>query len=419
MNHYKLTKYNTKLSLETDKNKINKYTKKINYYRLNMAAGSNINLSQPHQPKNESEYNTEPNIKADKINAHGYGLLQRHKKLEPVVFERRSPYPNDVVVRIMYCGVCHSDWHYITGEWEANLPLVCGHEFTGRIVAIGSHVTKFKIGDAVAIGTQINSCRICKMCINGHEQYCENGLSSTYDGRDRRPNEINTNSQPSGEQTHGGYSNIITVTQDFVFHLPDNLPLDVAAPLLCAGITTYSPLKQAGVKPGFRVGVAGIGGLGHIAVKIAKAMGAYVVAITSTEWKLDDVSRIGADQSVLVTDRKTMNALSESLDVIIDTIPKYHDLNIYLDLLAYNGILWILGPFTPLNFDMSLLASKNRSIRSSIVGGISETIEMLNFCAKHNIVADIEKIPLSHINKTYNKLIKSQVKYRFVLDINH
>jgi len=380
-----------------------------------MIGGKKISLQIPHKPHSLSEYNTEPVFDQKlNINARGYGMLKKHTDLQPVVFERRQPYSTDVVIKIKYTGVCHSDWHYIVGEWDTDIPLVPGHELSGIIVKVGSDVSRFSVGDFVAVGPYINSCRICDMCTNGHEQYCENGSSSTYNGTDRKPGEI----EATGEPTYGGYSNIITVNQDFVFSLPKNLNLDVAAPLLCAGITTYSPLKQYITKKGMKVGVAGVGGLGHMAVKIAKAMGAYVVALTRTKWKLkDSVNNLGADASILFTNKKQMDKIAETLDLIIDTIPKKHNLNTYLELLAFNGTLWVLGPFTELEYDMNILANKNRSIKSSIVGGVPEIKEMLEFCSTHNITPDIEKIPIDYINKTYGRLTKSDVKYRFVIDL--
>jgi len=359
---------------------------------------------------------TEPNLNEKSgIDAHGYGKFRKDSHvLEPVVFERRNPYPGDVVIKILYAGICHSDLHYIFNEWSPQiLPLVPGHEICGKVIKVGSKVTNFKIGDVVAVGTMVNSCRICSMCKIGKEQYCENGVSGTYDSVDRKPGEIIA----SGEKTYGGFSSVITVNQDFVFHVPDNLDPAAVAPLLCAGITTYSPLKQFGVK-GKRVGVIGIGGLGHVCVRLAKAMGAYVVALTHTKWKLKDaIDNLGADESVLTINKEEMGSLAESLDLIIDTIPQRHDFNKYLELLAYNGTLWILGPFSTLCYDMNILASKNRSIKSSIVGGVPETEELLQFCSNNGIQSDIEKISIDEINETYDKIINSHVRYRFVIDM--
>ena len=424
MNNYKLNKYSDKIKLTNDPIKVNLYRNKLNYYldlskQQNMVGGKKTDkllLVVPHKPHSVSEYDLEPNLNQENsINAKGYGMLKKHTDLEPVVFERRQPYSTDVVIKINYAGVCHSDWHYIVGEWESGIPLIPGHEISGTVVKIGSDVTKFSIGDLVAVGPYVNSCRICNMCNHGHEQYCENGSSGTYDSIDRRPGDI----VATGEPTYGGYSNIITVNQDFVFMIPSNIKLDCAAPLLCAGITTYSPLSQFITKKGMRVGVAGIGGLGHMAVKIAKAMDAHVVALTRTKWKLtDSVTNLGADESVLVTNKKSMESIKESLDLIIDTIPKKHDLNMYLELLGYNGTLWVLGPFTDLEYDMNILATKNRSIKSSVVGGVPEIKKMLEFCSDNNIQPDIEKISISDINKTYKRISDSDIKYRYVIDMN-
>lgn len=370
-----------------------------------------VPLLKPHRPSTKKDYFITDINNSNKIVVHGYGLLKKYKDLEPVIFERRAPYSNDVVIEILYAGVCHSDWHNIIGEWESELPLVPGHEIVGKVVRRGSAVTKFHIGDIVAVGPYVSTCLQCAMCQTNHEQYCENQASWTYNGTDRKPGDI----VPTGEPTYGGFSTFITVNEDFVFGVPKNLPIENSAPLLCAGITTYSPLKQSKIGPGKKVGIAGIGGLGHMAIKLAKAMGAHVVALTTTKWKLKDSRRIGADESVLVTDPKQMEKISESLDLIIDTIPKVHNLNPYLDLLAFNGTLWIVGVFEFLDFDMNSLAGKNRSLKSSIIGGRSEIEELLNFCSKHNIFADVELIDIKNINKTYNKLLKSEVKYRFVI----
>lgn len=405
MDQYKISKYENKLANARNDHRAKIYASKLNRY---MRAGAlTLHLEEPHKLAVDE-------LPTDNIRAYGYGQLKRNHDLVPVIFDRRHCYPSDVTVQIMYCGVCHSDWHYIVGEWAAGLPLVPGHEMSGRIINVGSAVTKFKIGDPVAVGTIVNSCRRCRMCDEHHEQYCLNGASATYDSRDRKPTDT---LEPTGEKTYGGYSDVITVNENYVYNLY-TLPLDTSAPLLCAGITTYSPLKQFGVVPGMTVGVAGIGGLGHIAVQIANAMGAKVVALTRTPWKLSDILKLGAVESILVTDKKAMDKLNGTLDLIIDTIPKTHDLNPYIDLLRYNGTLWVLGPFTNLQFDMGLLASKNASIKSSITGGVADTHEMLKFCSDHGVKPVIELIDINQINSTYDKLLKSQVRYRFVIDMN-
>lgn len=404
---YKILKYKSK-QLSEPTNPI--YQEKLDYYQSRQIKSTV--LVKPH--KSSAHNYTEPIITLDKISASGYGLLKRNADLVPVVFDRRQPYPSDIVVKILYCGVCRSDWHYIVGEWEAKLPLIPGHEITGQVIGIGSAVTKFKVGDPVAVGTIVNSCRQCKLCSGSHEQYCDYGASSTYNSTDRKPSDKKS---ATGEPTYGGFSTVITVNENYVFKLPPNLPLDKAAPLLCAGITTYSPLVQLAVGPGTRIGVAGIGGLGHIAIKLAKAMGAYVVGLTTTKWKLADCIKLGADKSVLVSDTKEMAAVAETLDMIIDTIPVDHNIDLYINLLAYNSTIWILGPFVQMKFDQGLLAEKNRTIRSSVVGGIAETAAMLQFCSDNNIVAEIETIPISEINATYDKICGSEVRYRYVIDM--
>ncbi|XWV25824.1 Zn-dependent alcohol dehydrogenase [Tupanvirus soda lake] len=403
---YKLEKYKNKLISTKNKNKFNHYLDKIKYYEKMI--GGDTHLLQPQRINKE---NLDKNT--NKIIAHGYGLMKKYKDLEPIYFERRKPYPQDVVIEILYAGVCHSDWHYIIGEWDTKIPLVPGHEICGRITKRGTDAKKFNLGDIVLVGPYVNSCQKCKICTEGHEQYCENEASWTYNGTDRRPGEL----VATGEPTHGGYSTIITVNENFVFLLPSNLPKEKCAPLLCAGITTYSPLKQMNIKPGQKVGVAGVGGLGHMAIKFAKAMGAYVVALTTTEWKLEDTLGIGADESVLVTNIDDIKKYKASLDFIVDTIPKIHDFNFYLDLLKYNDMLWIVGFFDQSELNIGNISSYNRSIRASIIGGISEIKEMLEFCSKHKIYPETEIIRLEDINKTYNKLLKSSVRYRYVIDI--
>lgn len=396
---YKIKKYLQKFKGTTNEEKIKLYSRKISFYQ--MAGGSLM------KPRKKS------NAKYDGLIAAGYGQLKKHTKLEPLVIERREPGKLDVLVQIENCGICHSDWHSIKGEWSASIPLVPGHEISGRVVQVGSSVKNFKAGDRVGIGPYVNSCRICSMCKSGQEQRCLNGSSPTYDGFERKPNEIGLDVEPSGGPTYGGFSNLITVNKDFVFGIPPNIPLDLAAPLLCAGITTYSPLKAAGTGPKSRVGVAGIGGLGHMAVKLARAMGAHVVALTHTKWKLADSLKIGANESFLMSG----SVFPNDLDLIIDTIPKVHDLNPYIQMLGMNGTLVIVGVFEKLDFDMNLLAAKNRSIKGSIIGGIPEINQMLKFCSEHKIYPEIEKIAPSDINQTYQRMIRSDVRYRFVIDM--
>ena len=311
MNSYKIQKYQHKISTYNDQSVPEIYYNKLSYYTNLMNGGkSGMEKSKLAQPKSDKNCDSKTFIlDNNQISSCGYGLLTdtgTKSKLEQVIFDRRLPYDTDVVIQILYCGVCHSDWHSIIGEWSRKLPLVPGHEITGKIVKIGKAVNKFKIGDSVGVGPYVNSCQQCARCLEQNQQYCINGTSSTYDSRDRTPGSL----EPDGERTYGGFSNIITANQDFVFKIPSNLPLDQAAPLLCAGVTVYSPLIKSGVGPGKKVGVAGIGGLGSMAVKIAKGLGAEVLAITRTEWKLTDAKRIGADKTVLVKDMAMYNELT-------------------------------------------------------------------------------------------------------------
>ena len=410
MNSYKIQKYQHKISTYNGQTVPEIYYNKLSYY-TNLIYGGKTKLAQPKSDKNcDSKTFILDN---NHISACGYGLLTdagTKSKLEPVVFDRRLPYDTDVVIQILYCGVCHSDWHSIIGEWSRKIPLIPGHEIAGQVIKIGTAVNKFKIGDSVGVGPYVNSCQQCARCLEQNQQYCINGTSSTYDSRDRIPGSL----KPDGERTYGGFSNIITVNQDFVFKIPSNLPLDQAAPLLCAGVTVYSPLIRSGVGPGKKVAIAGIGGLGSVAVKIAKALGAEVLAITRTDWKLTDAKRIGADKTVLVKDMAMYN---DTLDVIIDTIPEIHNINPYLDLLKFDGSMTIVGVFDNVDLDTSVLSSGRKAIRGSIVGGVREFKDLLQFCSKHNIVADIEKIKIKDINSTFKKIQNSKVKYRFVIEM--
>ena len=408
---YKLRKYYHKLNSSTDKNKLAVYQTKIRHYQKQIGGTDVLNLMQPRPAPNEKPIEDFANNTA--IPAYGYGIFKVDTPLEPMVFERRTPYPNDVVIKILYCGVCHSDFHSIIGEWSATMPLIPGHEVCGKIVRLGSAASNFQIGDMVLVGPYINSCRICTRCKASQEQYCENGASYIYDSTDRRPGEI----VATGEHTYGGFSNVIAVNEDFVFRAPRNLPIETIGPLADAGVTVYSPLRTFGVKPGHRVAVAGIGGLGHMTIKLAKAMGAYVVALTHTPWKVEDSLRIGADASVLVTDKQSLKQYQDTFDLIIDTIPKPHDFNMYLDLVAFSGTLWIVGYFDEAEIRIGNLTDQ-KSIKGSAIGGRREMQEMLDLCEQKNIVPDIELISLAEINGTYERLIDCSVKYRFVVDIN-
>lgn len=410
MADYKISKYKQKMTFTNDIDKKSYYLKKIKYYQ-NMTGGQNLNLLQPRRPTNNDKMINDF-FNPDKIMAHGYGMLEYGADLEPVVFERRAPYPNDVVVQILYAGICHSDWHYLVSEWESKIPLVPGHEICGKVVRKGTLADKFQIDDLVLVGSYLSTCQQCSMCLSGREQYCENGMSPAYNGRDRRPGDI----EPTGEKTYGGFSNVITVNEDFVFKLPENLPAEVCAPLTDAGVTVFSPLIQYGVKKGHKVGIAGIGGLGHMAVKFAKAMGAEVIELTTTAWKVDDAKRLGADDAVLVSDKAKVDQYQGKLDLIIDTIPKDHDLAFYLDFLKFGGTLWIVGYFDEMKLDVGGL-DQHKSIKSSIIGGRPEIEAMLKLCSSHNIVPDVELIKMEDINDTYQNLLDSKVKYRYVIAI--
>lgn len=284
-----------------------------------------------------------------------------------------------------------------------------GHEIIGRVDKVGDHVTDFKSGDQAAVGCMVDSCQHCEACAKGLEQYCQNTPTFTYNDRDRF----------TGQPTFGGYSDKIVVTENFVFKVPESLDPRAAAPLLCAGVTTYSPLRHWKIGKGHNVGIVGLGGLGHMGVKLAKAMGAHVTVFTTSPWKLADAPRLGADEAVLSTDKEAMKQYASSLDFILSTIPESHDINPYVALLKRDGTLVILGAIEPLEpgLDVDLLAFRRRSIASSLIGSIEETKEIIDFCAKNNIVADVEVIPIQKINEAYERMRKGDVKYRFVIDM--
>ena len=343
-------------------------------------------------------------------NIRAYGTKAAESPLNQLNINRRRPTPHDVEIEILYCGVCHSDLHTVRNEWHGTIyPCVPGHEIVGRIVGVGNHVSKFKVGDFAAVGCMVDSCRECEYCKQGLEQYCEPGNTLTYNSPDKY---LNT-------QTYGGYSESIVVDEDFVLRIPKNLDLAGAAPLLCAGITTYSPLRHWSVGPGKMVGVVGIGGLGHMAVKLAKAMGAQVVVFTTSTSKVEDARRLGADEVVLSKDPEQMKQYDSKLHFVIDTVSGEHDINDYLNLLKVDGSLALVGaPENPLPVEAFSLVPYRRHFAGSTIGGIAETQEMLDFCGKHNIVADIEMINIQQINEAYERLLKGDVKYRFVIDMS-
>ena len=339
-----------------------------------------------------------------------YAAQAPHTPLAPVEIERRAVGPDDVAIDILYCGVCHSDLHTARNEWHNTLyPSVPGHEIVGKVTAVGSNVSKFKVGDVAGVGCMVDSCGHCDACASGEEQYCSEGFVGTYNGRG-----------PGSENTYGGYSQVIVVKESFVLHIkhPEK-DLAAVAPLLCAGITTYSPLRHWKVGPGKRVGIVGLGGLGHMAVKLAHAMGAHVVLFTTSPAKTADAKRLGADEVCISKDPEQMARYREQLDFILDTVAAPHRLDDYLQLLKRDGTLTLVGAPSephpsPAVFN---LLFRRRSLAGSLIGGIRETQEMLDFCAEHGIVSDIELIPIDYINTAYERMLRSDVKYRFVIDI--
>ncbi len=343
------------------------------------------------------------------LTCSAYAALDATAPLVPFTLERRDPGPSDVVIEILYCGVCHSDLHTVRSEWgPSRYPVVPGHEIVGRVIAVGGAVNRFKVGDMAGVGCLVDSCRTCQSCRDGLEQYCDGGIVGTYNDPDRH----------SGGHTFGGYSSHIVVDENFTLRIPDTLDPASAAPLLCAGITTYSPMRHWKVGPGQKVGVVGLGGLGHMAVKIAHAMGARVVMITGTAAKIGDAHKLGADEVLLSSDPANFSAHASSFDYIIDTVAAKHDINAYIGLLKRDGTLTQVGaPPEPLSLQAFGLIFKRRNLAGSLIGGLKETQEMLDFCAAHHITADVELIPIQYINEAYERMNKSDVKYRFVIDL--
>jgi alcohol dehydrogenase (NADP+) len=339
-----------------------------------------------------------------------YGASASDQPLASLAIERRDPGPKDVSIDILYCGVCHSDLHFARGEWgNTNWPIVPGHEIVGRITAVGDEVEGFEVGQLAGVGCMVDSCRTCSACAEDLEQYCENGNTLTYGGVEKE----------TGRITQGGYSNAIVVDQDFCLHVSEDVDLAATAPLLCAGITTYSPLRHWNVGEGSKVGVVGLGGLGHMAVKLAKAMGAEVTLFTTSPSKADDARALGADHIVISKDEEQMRGVARSLDLIIDSVAAAHDLNPYLGALARSGAMVMLGvPPTPhpspavYNF-----IAGRRSLSGSSIGGIAETQEMLDFCAEHGIVSEVEMISMDGIDDAYERMLSGDVKFRFVIDM--
>ena len=336
-----------------------------------------------------------------------YAAVRAKAPLAPFEINRREPGPQDVVIDIQYCGVCHSDIHQVRDEWGgAIFPMVPGHEIVGTVSRVGRDVKTFKAGDRAGVGCMVNSCGVCENCKDGEEQYCTKGANYTYNSRDK-----------NGEVTYGGYSTSIVVDQSFVLHIPESLDLAATAPLLCAGITTYSPLRHWNIGKGSKLGVMGLGGLGHMALKFGRAFGAHVVQFTTSPAKAADALRLGANEVVLSTDSAAMAAQAGSFDFILDTISAPHDVAGYLELLKTDGTLTLVGaPDEPLSVPAFALLSGRKSLAGSGIGGIAETQEMLDFCAQHGIVSDIEMIPIQKIDESYERMLKNDVKYRFVID---
>lgn len=338
-----------------------------------------------------------------------FGTTAATNPLGQLPINRREATAHDVVIDILFCGVCHSDLHTARNEWHGTIyPCVPGHEIVGQVVSVGAHVGKFKVGDKVGVGCLVDSCRECEYCKEDLEQFCEKGNTQTYNSPDKH----------LGGQTYGGYSEKIVVDERFVVRIPDNLDLAAAAPLLCAGITTYSPLRHWQVGPGKKVGVVGIGGLGHMGIKLAKAMGAHVVAFTTSASKFTEAKRLGADEVVLSSDPSQMEAFHGKLHFILDAVSAEHDINAYLRLLRVDGSLALVGaPEFPLPVAAFSLLMGRKSFAGSPIGGLLETQEMLDFCGEHNITSDIEMINMQEINEAYERLLKGDVRYRFVIDM--
>jgi uncharacterized zinc-type alcohol dehydrogenase-like protein len=343
-------------------------------------------------------------------NVKAFGTKAADAPLKEMTIDRREVTAKDIEIEILYCGVCHSDLHTARNDWGGTIyPAVPGHEIVGKVTKVGSGVTKLKVGDLAGVGCLVDSCQTCESCKKDLEQYCENGWVGTYNGADKH----------LGGQTFGGYSEKIIVDENFVLKVPANLDLAAVAPLLCAGITTWSPLRHWNVTKGSRVAVVGLGGLGHMAIKLAKGLGAEVTLFSRTPGKEKDALGLGADAVIISTDEKQMTSVGGKFDLIIDTVPYVHDVNPYVTTLNTNGTLVLvgyLGGLEPILNTVPMIMGR-KSVAGSLIGGIAETQEMLDFCGKHNIVSEIEIIKMQDINEAYERMIKSDVKYRFVIDM--
>ncbi|WP_317215909.1 NAD(P)-dependent alcohol dehydrogenase [Gluconobacter sp. GP1] len=343
------------------------------------------------------------------MKTYGFAATSCEAPLAPFSFERRDLRDNDIAMDILYCGVCHSDLHQARNDWGwSQYPMVPGHEIVGRVTATGKAVTRYKIGDAVAVGCMVDSCQTCDQCRKGEEQLCREGNTQTYNDKDRI----------TGERTYGGYSKHLVVREEFALKVPETLDLSRAAPLLCAGITTYSPLRTWNAGPGSRVAVIGLGGLGHMAVKLASGMGADVTVLSRSNAKEKDALALGADRLLVSTDETAMAKAASSFDLIIDTVPVKHDLNPYMPLLDVDGTLVLVGQVGPLNEPSTVpMIMGRRRIAGSPIGGIAQTQEMLDFCGRKNILPDCEMIRMDQINEAFDRLERSDVHYRFVIDM--
>ena len=339
---------------------------------------------------------------------HGYAVPDPKARLGPFTFDRRELLPADVRIDIQFCGICHSDIHQVRGEWgNSTYPMVPGHEIVGRVSAVGSAVRKFKVGDLAGVGCMVDSCRTCPNCREGLEQYCDNHIAFTYNS-----------TYADGTMTFGGYSNAIVVDEAYGLKVSPTLNLAAVAPLLCAGITTYSPMKHWGVGKGQRVGVVGLGGLGHMAVKFGHAFGAHVTQFTTSPGKEADAKRLGADEVVYSREPANLAKLANSFDFIIDTVSAPHDVNAYLNMLKRDRTMVLVGvPEKPLGVAAFSILGKRRGLAGSNIGGIAETQEMLDYCADHGVVSDIEMVDIKDVNEAYERVLKSDVKYRFVIDM--
>jgi uncharacterized zinc-type alcohol dehydrogenase-like protein len=346
----------------------------------------------------------------EKFEVKAFGAQSAEAPLKPLNIERREPTPIDVEIDILYCGVCHSDLHTARNDWGGSVyPAVPGHEIVGRVTRVGSGVTKFKVGDLAAVGCMVDSCRECASCKQDLEQYCIPGFTGTYNGKDKH----------LGTRTYGGYSEKVVVDEHFVLRVPENLDPAATAPLLCAGITTWSPLRHWSVGKDSTVAVVGLGGLGHMAIKLAKALGANVTLFSRSPGKEKDALELGADEVIISTDAEQMSKVKGKFDLIIDTVPYVHDINHYIPSLTINGTIVLvgyLGPLDPMLHTVPMIMGR-KSVAGSLIGGIAETQEMLDFCGEHNIVSEIEVIKIQDINEAYERMLRSDVHYRFVIDM--